>query len=102
MKVACDEMKGLDDQVRPAYAELSAWLSEIKPDVLDYGRQEDEFLFRRIVITFAAYGEAETKEPLMPSDVIPRIIPGTEWDLVRRGLEQRVKALNLYLKDIYT
>jgi uncharacterized circularly permuted ATP-grasp superfamily protein len=101
MKVAFDEMKGLDGQVRPAYAELSAWLGEIKPDVLDYRRQEAELLFRRIGITFAVYGEAEAQERLIPFDVIPRIISASEWDFVRRGLEQRVKALNLYLKDIY-
>ncbi|HTS40428.1 MAG TPA: circularly permuted type 2 ATP-grasp protein [Xanthobacteraceae bacterium] len=101
MTVAFDEMKGLDGQVRPAYAALSGWLSEISPDVLDYRRQEAELLFRRIGITFAVYGEAEAQERLIPFDVIPRILSAAEWDLVRRGLEQRVKAINLFLKDIY-
>jgi len=102
MTVAFDEMKGLDGQVRPAYAALSGWLSEISPDVLDYRRQEAELLFRRIGITFAVYGEAEAQERLIPFDVIPRILSAAEWDLVRRGLEQRVKAINLFLKDIYS
>jgi uncharacterized circularly permuted ATP-grasp superfamily protein len=95
--VAFDEMKGVDGQVRPAYEALASWLGEVRPDVLDHRRQEAELLFRRIGITFAVYGEAEAQERLIPFDVIPRILAAAEWDTLRRGLEQRVKALNLYL-----
>ena len=101
MPVAFDEMNGLDGQVRPAYQQLSAWLSEIRPDVLDYRRREAEFLFRRIGITFAVYGEADAQERLIPFDVIPRILSGQEWRTLQRGLEQRVKAINAYIKDVY-
>ena len=101
MRVAFDEMKGADGQLRPAYTALSAWLSEVPPDVLDHRRREAELLFRRIGITFAVYGEADATERLIPFDVIPRILAAAEWDLLRRGLEQRVRALNLYLRDIY-
>ncbi len=101
MSAAFDEMSGTDGQVRPPYAQLSAWLGEVPPDVLDYRRREAELVFRRIGITFAVYGEADAQERLIPFDVIPRIISGAEWSLVSRGLEQRVKAINLYIKDIY-
>ncbi len=96
-----DEMNGTGDDVRPAYAELSQWLIEVKPDVLDFRRREAELLFRRIGITFAVYGDPEAQERLIPFDVIPRIISAKEWDLLRRGLEQRVKAINAYIKDVY-
>ena len=56
MTTAFDEMKGHDGGVRPAYDELSRWLEEVPPDVLDYRRREAELLFRRIGITFAVYG----------------------------------------------
>jgi len=102
MTIAFNEMKELDGRPRPAYAELSAWLAQVPPDVLEFRRQEAELLFRRIGITFAVYGEAEAQERLIPFDVIPRILSAAEWNLVRRGLEQRVKAINQYLKDIYT
>src|SRR5262245_30763624 len=102
MSVAFDEMKGTDGAVRPAYAELSRWLGEVPADMLNRRRVEAEFLFRRIGITFAVYGEAESTERLIPFDVIPRILAADEWNIVRRGLEQRVKAVNLYIKDIYT
>jgi uncharacterized circularly permuted ATP-grasp superfamily protein len=98
---AFDEMTGTDGAVRPAYAELSRWLSEIPPDILDYRRREAEVLFRRIGITFAVYGEADATERLIPFDVIPRILALPEWLLLKRGLEQRVRALNLYVKDVY-
>ena len=101
MAAAFDEMKGTDGIVRPAYSELARWLGDVRPDVLEYRRKEAELLFRRIGITFAVYGEADAQERLIPFDVIPRILAAQEWDTLRRGLEQRVKAINAYLRDIY-
>jgi uncharacterized circularly permuted ATP-grasp superfamily protein len=101
MTVAFDEMRGNDGTPRPAYRELSRWLDELAPDVLDYRRREAEVLFRRIGITFAVYGEADAQERLIPFDVLPRILAAAEWDILRAGLEQRVKAINLFIRDIY-
>jgi uncharacterized circularly permuted ATP-grasp superfamily protein len=101
MAVAFDEMHELGGAVRPAYQELARWLAEISPDILDLRRKEAELLFRRIGITFAVYGEAESKERLIPFDVIPRIVAGDEWKIIERGLKQRTRALNMFLKDIY-
>src|SRR5882724_3313982 len=100
--IAFDEMKGTDGQVRAPYRELAGWLGDVKPDVLDYRRREAELLFRRIGITFAVYGEADSTERLIPFDVIPRVLAANEWDIVKRGLEQRTKAINLYIKDVYS
>jgi len=101
MTVAFDEMTGVDGASRPPYGELSRWLGEIPSDVLDYRRREAELLFRRIGITFSVYGEAEAQERLIPFDVLPRILSASEWELLRSGLEQRIRALNLYIKDVY-
>ena len=101
MADAFDEMTGADGAPRPAYDQLARWLAEVRPDVLDFRRREAEVLFRRIGITFAVYGEADAQERLIPFDVIPRILSAMEWDTLRRGLEQRVKAINAYLRDIY-
>ena len=87
--------------MRPAYAELSQWLGPGPPDVLDYRRREAELIFRRIGITFAVYGDPEAQERLIPFDVIPRILAADEWETLQRGLEQRVKAINAYIKDVY-
>ncbi|MBN8982494.1 MAG: circularly permuted type 2 ATP-grasp protein [Rhizobiales bacterium] len=101
MAVAFDEMNGPKGDLRPAYQALSAWLKETPPDALEYRRQEAELLFRRIGITFAVYGDNESTERLIPFDVIPRILSGKEWTVMEKGLKQRVKALNMFLKDIY-
>ncbi len=97
-----DEMSGSEGAVRPAYAELSHWLGQVPPDVLDFRRREAEHFFRRIGITFAVYGDAEAQERLIPFDVIPRILAASEWQILQRGLEQRVKAINAYIKDVYS
>src|ERR1700756_3995934 len=102
MAVAFDEMNGPGGDLRTAYQELSRWLKETPPDALEYRRQEAELLFRRIGITFAVYGEAEAQERLIPFDVLPRIIARHEWATLARGLEQRVKTINLFIKDIYS
>ena len=101
MAVAFDEMNGPGGDLRPAYQELSRWLKETPPDALEYRRQEAELLFRRIGITFAVYGDAEAQERLIPFDVIPRIMSAKEWTMLEKGLKQRVRALNMFLRDIY-
>jgi uncharacterized circularly permuted ATP-grasp superfamily protein len=101
MTVAFDEMQALDGTVRLPYAQLKAWLASVSPDVLDHRRREAELLFRRIGITFAVYGDADATERLIPFCVLPRILAANEWDLVRRGLEQRVRTINAYIKDVY-
>ena len=91
-------------QRRPAAAGLcgaDAWLGTLPPDLLDHRRREAELIFRRIGITFAVYGEAESTERLIPFDVLPRILAAEEWKALSRGLEQRVRALNAYIKDVY-
>src|SRR6267142_759258 len=102
MTLAFDEMKALDGSIRPAYAQLARWLGQLPPDMLQTRRREAELLFRRIGITFAVYGDTDSTERLIPFDVIPRVLAAGEWETVRRGLEQRTKAINLYIKDIYS
>src|SRR6185295_1451037 len=101
MAVAFDEMNGPGGDLRPAYQELSRCLKETPADALEYRRQEAELLFRRIGITFAVYGDAEAQERLIPLAVIPRLLSGRDWTLLEQGLKQRVRALTMFLRDIY-
>ncbi|MBS9476095.1 circularly permuted type 2 ATP-grasp protein [Ancylobacter radicis] len=102
MSVAFDEMTNADGSIRAAYTTLARWLKDVPPDVLDYRRKEAEFIFRRIGITFAVYGDSDAQERLIPFDIIPRILTNGEWGRLSKGLEQRTKALNLYIKDVYS
>ena len=62
---------------------------------------EAETLFRRTGITFAVYGSEDAAERLIPFDIIPRILSAAEWRRLTGGIEQRVRALNAFMYDIY-
>ncbi len=98
---AFDEMYREGQAVRPGYQFLQRWLDSTPPDLLAHRRAEAELLFRRIGITFAVYGAADAEERIIPFDIIPRILTAAEWAHVSKGLEQRVKALNAFLRDVY-
>ncbi|MDO4189747.1 MAG: circularly permuted type 2 ATP-grasp protein [Lachnospiraceae bacterium] len=59
-------------------------------------------LLARYGVKFGIYKNNVFKEQLFPFDTIPRIIEKDEFDYLERGLKQRVVALNLFLKDIYS
>lgn len=96
-----DEMTGRDGTVLPHYRAYAAWRKERTTEYFAQKRQEADAMFRRAGITFAVYGEESGSERLIPFDLIPRILPQHEWDLLARGLEQRVRALNMFLNDVY-
>jgi uncharacterized circularly permuted ATP-grasp superfamily protein len=96
-----NEMYAADGGVRTHYLEFESWLSRQSDDLMRLKRAEADLVFRRVGITFAVYGESAGTERLIPFDVIPRIIPAAEWRRLEAGLRQRVKALNLFLHDIY-
>jgi len=52
-------------------------------------------------ITFTVYGAGSTTERIIPTDLFPRIIPAAEWSKIEAGLIQRLRALNMFLTDIY-
>ncbi len=95
-----DEM-GTNGEVRAPYALVDAWLKSMPPEQLALKRREAEVLFRRIGITFAVYTEGGDPERLIPFDLIPRVLANNEWQRLRKGLEQRVRALNAFIHDIY-
>ncbi len=101
MKIAYDEMYGVDGAVRESYRSYAEWLRSIPDDLIARKREAADVAFHRAGITFAVYGEANSQERLIPFDIVPRIIPALEWQHLSDGLRQRVKALNAFLHDIY-
>jgi uncharacterized circularly permuted ATP-grasp superfamily protein len=96
-----DEMHAPDGSVRPAYREYCRWLDQQDPAQLRRKGAEAESVFRRTGITFNVYGQDDAEERLIPFDMVPRIISGSEWRRVSRGIEQRVRALNAFIHDLY-
>ena len=100
-RVTFDEMLDAQGDVRPAYAGFRAWYDEQDPHWLKRQHGEAERFFRRVGITFNVYGDTDGEERLIPFDMIPRIITAAEWRKLSRGIEQRVRALNAFLHDVY-
>src|SRR5574337_1303495 len=96
-----NEMTDAAGKIRPHYANYAAWLSEMPEERLVHKRAEADALFHRFGITFAVYGDEGGKERLIPFDIIPRIIPADEWTKLAAGLQQRVRALNAFIHDVY-
>ncbi|MBF7728633.1 circularly permuted type 2 ATP-grasp protein [Pseudomonas sp. N040] len=96
-----DEMYDAHGKVRPHYHEFARWLAATPPEQLAQRRREADLLFHRAGITFTLYGDEQGTERLIPFDTIPRSIPASEWRMVERGCIQRVKALNMFLADLY-
>ena len=96
-----DEMHLPDGSVSGHYATYDNWLQATSSERIAQKRNEAEVAFHRVGITFAVYGEEAGNERTIPFDIVPRIIPASEWQVLQQGLRQRIKALNLFLRDIY-
>jgi uncharacterized circularly permuted ATP-grasp superfamily protein len=105
MNSGFDEMRHANGDVREHYKRYEQWLAQQPHALMQQRREEAETIFHRVGITFAVYGEQDATdagtERLIPFDVIPRIIPASEWQVMERGLAQRVDALNRFLHDVY-
>lgn len=86
---------------RAPYDAYLAWFGAEDLKELRKKSDEAERFFRRTGITFNVYGQAEADERLIPFDIVPRIISAREWTRLTKGIEQRVRAINSFLHDIY-
>ncbi len=96
-----DEVIAEEGTPRPHYDKLLERFAEFSADDIRARREIVNIFFRNQGITFTVYGVEEGIERIFPFDLIPRVIPSTEWSMIERGLEQRITALNLFLHDIY-
>ena len=96
-----DEMFSAPHQPRPHYAKIFEKLASMQPEQFEERRQHADLSFLLQGIAFTVYSDGRGTERLFPFDLIPRIIPNSEWQRIDRGLAQRVVALNLFLQDVY-
>ena len=94
-------MFGFDDAAREPYGGYQNWIDSEDLSKLRKRSAEAEAFFRRTGITFNVYGQEEAAERLIPFDIVPRILSAREWSRLARGIEQRVRAINAFLHDIY-
>jgi uncharacterized circularly permuted ATP-grasp superfamily protein len=96
-----DEMFEADGTVRPHYRGVADALNQVDPGEFRNKQAAVEAAFMRGGVTFTVYSDAQGTERIFPFDCVPRVISAEEWDVVERGLVQRLTALNLFLHDIY-
>jgi uncharacterized circularly permuted ATP-grasp superfamily protein len=96
-----DEMVAAEGGLRPHYARFSELFGALELTEFELKRQAVDLAFMRQGVTFNVYGDSAGTEKIFPFDLLPRIIPAREWELLERGLAQRITALNLFLHDIY-
>ncbi|PYJ11748.1 MAG: hypothetical protein DMF06_01770 [Verrucomicrobia bacterium] len=96
-----DEMFAGPGVARPHYSKLFASFKEMEREEFERKRALALSTFLTQGVTFTVYNDDQGTERIFPFDLVPRIIPADEWDLVERGLVQRITALNLFLHDIY-
>src|SRR5690242_6783954 len=96
-----DEMFAEAGVPRHHYAPVVRRLAKLNPAALDRRKRMADVSFRNQGITFTVYGDARGVEKTFPFDQVPRIVPANEWEIIERGLIQRITALNLFCQDIY-
>jgi uncharacterized circularly permuted ATP-grasp superfamily protein len=77
-------------------------INDLPPGELIRRQEAAERSLFRMGITFNVYGDSAGTEKIFPFDIIPRIVSAQDWDLIERGLAQRIRALNLFIADIYS
>ncbi|HVU11241.1 MAG TPA: circularly permuted type 2 ATP-grasp protein [Phototrophicaceae bacterium] len=98
---AYDEMFDGEGVARDHYRAIYQRLLELPAAELQERQQAADLSFLHQGITFTVYGNDQGTERIFPYDLLPRIITSAEWDVLERGLAQRITALNLFLRDIY-
>ena len=96
-----DEMFGCDGEPHPQCRELWAALRAMPARQIVAMQEQAERSFMRDGITFAVYGDDGAQERIIPIDFLPRIVSALDWRQLETGLAQRVKALNMFLADVY-
>jgi uncharacterized circularly permuted ATP-grasp superfamily protein len=97
-----DELVDADGAPRPHAAELMATLQRLGPEALAAAGRRRDAIFMQQGITFAVAGsDGERRDRAWPLDLVPRVLPAGEWTTIKRGLAQRIRALNAFVDDVY-
>ncbi len=96
-----DEMFDDEGQPRGQCRLLFDKINGITSDDLVRRQKAADRSMLQLGVTFNVYGDTRGQERIIPFDIVPRVITNAEWEKLERGLKQRIKAINLFLQDIY-
>ncbi len=96
-----DELIQADGAPRPGAAILAERIDSLPPGDLIRRQQAAEQALMDLGITFNVYGDEAGVEKIFPFDIIPRVVEASDWTYIEKGLQQRIRALNDFIQDIY-
>ena len=96
-----DEMFTEAGAVRPHYQKVADRFHSLDSEEHRRKQTAVDLAFMRSGVTFTVYNDDQGTERIFPFDLMPRVIPDSEWQRIEKGLIQRITALNLFLHDIY-
>src|SRR5579875_3716536 len=97
-----DELLRPDGQPHPHVAKLAQALARLGPDALLAAGRRRDAIFMQQRITFEVSGtDGERRDRPFPLDLVPRVLTAGEWKVIKRGLVQRIRALNAFVDDVY-
>ena len=96
-----DEMFEEDGRPRACGEPLARKLQSLSDGELQRRQKAADLALLNMGITFNVYGHEAGTEKIWPFDILPRILEGNEWTLIEKGLKQRIRALNLFIDDVY-
>jgi uncharacterized circularly permuted ATP-grasp superfamily protein len=101
LQAVWDEMFSGGGRVREQYDRFAAAIQGLSPEEMFRKDELAKKLFMTQGITFTVYSSGEGIEKIFPFDIIPRIMADAEWKFIESGIKQRLRALNIFLKDVY-
>ncbi len=97
-----DEMLVSSNKPRHYAVDLCNYLTDLSADELTDYKTAADLAIQTMGVTFRVYNDEEGSiDRAWPFDIIPRLIDKKEWQIIEVGLKQRVKALNLFINDLY-
>jgi uncharacterized circularly permuted ATP-grasp superfamily protein len=96
-----DEMFDVERRPRPGCGLLARTLAALPDGDAARRQRAAERAMLHMGITFNVYGHDAGTEKILPFDLVPRVVPASEWSVIARGLAQRARALNLFIDDVY-
>jgi uncharacterized circularly permuted ATP-grasp superfamily protein len=96
-----DELISTPGYARAPARNLAAWLRSLSDEELQTRKVDAELAIIDKGVSFTVYTEGENIDRAWPFDIIPRIMPIRQWRVIEAGLKQRMRALNLFINDLY-
>jgi uncharacterized circularly permuted ATP-grasp superfamily protein len=96
-----DELLTPQGRARPGSAKLAQFLRRASIGQLSLKRESADLAIKTLGISFTIYSEGKNIDRQWPFDLVPRLIRDSEWKIIELGLKQRLKALNLFITDVY-